>query len=106
MAQPKIGDLDNGGVYVGKSATTGEDLHASLADEPEYLTWDDAIQAAEEMRKQPPIAARLLNSTFSSVCPVVAFGAESFKLVKLFICRRVSMRTIRLFVCLVGESCA
>ena len=53
MAQPDIGDLDNGGVYVGKSATTGKDLHAALADEPEYLTWDDAIQAAEEMRKRP-----------------------------------------------------
>ena len=40
---PQIGDLDGGGVYVGKSATTGKDLHAALADEPEYLTYGDAF---------------------------------------------------------------
>src|ERR1019366_8451567 len=32
----QIGDLDGGGVYVGKSATNGKDLHAALADEREY----------------------------------------------------------------------
>jgi hypothetical protein len=50
---PQIGDLDGGGVYVGKSATTGKDLHAALADEPEYLDFDEAYEAAEQMRKQP-----------------------------------------------------
>ena len=49
---PQIGDLDDGGVYVGKSATTGKDLHAALADEPEYLTYGDAFAAAAKMRKQ------------------------------------------------------
>ena len=51
----EIGDLDGGGVYVGKSATTGKDLHAALADEPESrgLPFYEAFEAAEEMRKQP-----------------------------------------------------
>jgi len=49
----KIGDLDDGGVYVGKSATTGQDLHAAPADEPEYLTFDEAFEAAAQMSKQP-----------------------------------------------------
>lgn len=39
----QIGDRDGGGVYVGKSATTGEDLHAALTDEPEYLTYNQAM---------------------------------------------------------------
>jgi hypothetical protein len=49
----KIGELDGGGVYVGKSATTGKDLRAALADEPEYLTYSEAFEAAAEMRTQP-----------------------------------------------------
>ena len=49
----QIGDLDGGGVYVGKSATNGKDLHAAIADEPEYLTFDEAFAAAAEMRKLP-----------------------------------------------------
>src|SRR5665213_2684179 len=49
----RIGDPDGGGVYVGKSATNGKDLHAALADEPEYLTFDEAFEAAAKMRKQP-----------------------------------------------------
>lgn len=36
-----------------RSATTGKDLHAALADEPEYLTFDEAYRAAAKMRKQP-----------------------------------------------------
>jgi hypothetical protein len=52
-AELSVGDLDGGGVYVGKSATTGADLHAALADEPELLTFDEAFQAAADMRKQP-----------------------------------------------------
>ena len=50
---PQIGDLDGGGVYVGKSATNGKDLHAALADEREYMTFDEALEAAAKMRKQP-----------------------------------------------------
>jgi hypothetical protein len=42
-----------GGVYVGKSATTGRDLYAALADESEYLSLDEAFAAAAKMRKQP-----------------------------------------------------
>jgi hypothetical protein len=49
----KIGDPDDGGIYVGKSATTGKDLHTALADEPEYLGFDEAFEAAAKMRKQP-----------------------------------------------------
>jgi hypothetical protein len=49
----RIGDLDDGGVYVGKSATDGKDLHAALADEPEYLDFAEAFAAAEKMRSQP-----------------------------------------------------
>ena len=50
---PQVGDLDDGGVYVGKSATTGLPLHAALADEPEHLTFGAALAAVETMRKQP-----------------------------------------------------
>ena len=49
----KIGDPDDGGVYVGPSATDGRPLHAALADEPELLTFHEALHAAAEMRKQP-----------------------------------------------------
>ena len=49
----KIGDPDGGGVYVGLSETTGLPLHAALADEPEYLTFDEAFEAAAKMRNQP-----------------------------------------------------
>jgi hypothetical protein len=51
--QPAIGDPDDGGVYVGKSATTGKDLHAALADEPDYVTYGEAFAAAARMRQQP-----------------------------------------------------
>jgi hypothetical protein len=49
----KVGDLDKGGVYVGKSATTGKPLYAALADEPEYMTFSEAFAAAEKMKKIP-----------------------------------------------------
>src|ERR1039458_6453485 len=56
-ARPKaalrIGDLDDGGTYVGLSAENGKPLHAALADLPEYLTFDEAFEAAAKMRKQP-----------------------------------------------------
>ena len=53
---PQIGDLDDGGVYVGKSATDGKDLHASVADETEYLTYEEAIAAAEKLKSLHPTA--------------------------------------------------
>lgn len=49
----KIGDRDGGGVYVGASATDGRPLHAALADELEYLTFDEAVAAVEKIRSQP-----------------------------------------------------
>src|ERR1044072_8657785 len=49
----EIGDLDDGGVYVGKSATTGEDLHCVLSAEPAFMTFAEAFAAATEMRKIP-----------------------------------------------------
>jgi hypothetical protein len=49
----QIGDLDDGGIYVGPSAKDGKPLHAALADEPEYMTHDQVYEAAEQMRKQP-----------------------------------------------------
>ena len=49
----QIGDPDAGGIYVGKSATTGKDLHAAIHDERFYLTFDEARKAAATMRKQP-----------------------------------------------------
>lgn len=53
---PGIGDLDGGGVYVGKSATTGKGLHAAIADEPDYLTLDEALAAAEQLKSLHPTA--------------------------------------------------
>jgi hypothetical protein len=47
------GDPDDGGVYVGTSPTTGLPLHAALADEPRYLSFEGALEAAEIMRSQP-----------------------------------------------------
>jgi hypothetical protein len=52
----KIGDLDDGGICVGLSATDGKPLHAVLADEPEYLTFDEALAAAERLKSLHPTA--------------------------------------------------
>jgi hypothetical protein len=52
-ATPQIGDLDDGGIYVGLSAENGKPLHAALADEPEYLTYEEALAVAARMSKQP-----------------------------------------------------
>ena len=49
----QIGDLDDGGIYVGPSAEDGRPLHTALADESEYLTLDEAYAVAEKMREQP-----------------------------------------------------
>ncbi len=55
-AAPRIGDLDNGGVYVGPSAEDGRPLHAALSDEPEYLTYNEALAAAERLKSEHPTA--------------------------------------------------
>jgi hypothetical protein len=53
---PKIGDLDDGGVYVGLSAEDGKPLHAALADEPDYKTYEEALAAAERLKALHPTA--------------------------------------------------
>src|SRR5260370_38706199 len=67
----KIGDLDDGGIYVGLSAENGKPLHAALADEPEYMTLDEAFAAAEQLKSLDPTAhvptpKELDNNTFNS----------------------------------------
>ena len=52
----KIGDPDDGGVYVGLSEEDGKPLHAALADEPEYLTYEEALAAAEQLKSEHPTA--------------------------------------------------
>ncbi len=53
-ARPKaalqIGDLDDGGIYVGLSADDGRPLHAALADLPEYKTYGEALAAADQLK--------------------------------------------------------
>ncbi len=61
VAQPPISDLqagapDDGGVYVGLSAEDGKPLHAALADEPEYLSYDGALAAADRLKSVHPTA--------------------------------------------------
>jgi hypothetical protein len=51
-----IGDLDDGGVYVGLSAEHGKPLHAALADLPDYKTYDGALAAAERLKSLHPTA--------------------------------------------------
>jgi len=59
-AKPKtaieIGDLDDGGIYVGLSAENGKPLHAALADLSEYKTFDEALAAAEQLKAAHPTA--------------------------------------------------
>ena len=59
-ARPKaalqIGDLDDGGTYVGLSAENGKPLHAALADLPDYKTYEEALAAAEQLTSLHPTA--------------------------------------------------
>ncbi|MGC2468045.1 MAG: hypothetical protein WA517_22835 [Candidatus Acidiferrum sp.] len=55
-AAPQIGDLDDGGIYVGLSAEDGRPLHAALADLPEYKTYEEALAAAEQLKTAHPTA--------------------------------------------------
>src|ERR1019366_9357047 len=52
----EIGDLDDGGVYVGLSAENGKPLHAALADLPDYKTYKEALAAAEQLKSVHPTA--------------------------------------------------
>ena len=52
----QIGDLDDGGVYVGLSASSGKPLRAALADLRDYKTYEEALDAAEELKSQHPTA--------------------------------------------------
>src|ERR1039458_6115435 len=59
-ARPKaalqIGDLDDGGTYVGLSAENGKPLHAALADLPDCKTYEEALAAAEQLKSLHPTA--------------------------------------------------
>ena len=52
----RIGDLDDGGTYVGLSASSGKPLHAALADLPDYKTYEEALAAAEQLKSLHPTA--------------------------------------------------
>jgi hypothetical protein len=52
----RIGDLDDGGTYVGLSAENGKPLHAALADLPDYKTYEEALAAAEQLKSLHPTA--------------------------------------------------
>ena len=52
----QIGDLDDGGTYVGLSAENGKPLHAALADLPDYKTYEEALAAAEQLKSLHPTA--------------------------------------------------
>jgi len=52
----QVGDLDDGGVYVGLSAENGKPLHAGLADLPDYKTYEEALAAAEQLKSLHPTA--------------------------------------------------
>jgi hypothetical protein len=54
--EPQIGDPDDGGIYVGLSASDGKPLHAALADEREYKTYGGALEAAEKLKSLHPSA--------------------------------------------------
>lgn len=52
----QIGDLDDGGVYVGLSAEDGKPLHAALADLSKFKTYREAFAAAEQLKSVHPSA--------------------------------------------------
>jgi hypothetical protein len=52
----QVGDLDDGGVYVGLSATDGRPLHAALADLRDYKNFQEALAAAERLKLLHPTA--------------------------------------------------
>jgi hypothetical protein len=54
--KPDIGDPDDGGIYVGLSASDGKPLHAAVADLPEYKTYEEALAAADQLKSLHPSA--------------------------------------------------
>jgi hypothetical protein len=56
QAAVQVGNLDDGGVYVGRSAEDGNPLHAALADLPDYKTHEEALAAAEQLKSVHPTA--------------------------------------------------
>jgi hypothetical protein len=52
----QIGDLDDGGVYVGLSAENDKPLHAAVADLPDYKTYEEALAAAVQLKALRPTA--------------------------------------------------
>ena len=55
-AAPRIGDLDDGGVYIGLSAENGKPLHAALKDLPDYKTYEEALATADQLKAAHPTA--------------------------------------------------
>ena len=51
---PQIGDLDDGGIYVGLSAEDDKPLHSALKDLPDYKTYEEALAAAEQLKSLHP----------------------------------------------------
>jgi hypothetical protein len=56
QAASQIGELDDGGIYVGLSAEDGQPLHAALQDLPGYKTYEAALAAAELLKAAHPTA--------------------------------------------------
>jgi len=56
VTSAEVGDLDDGGVYVGLSAEDGRPLHCALADLPECKTYEEALAAAEQLKSLHPTA--------------------------------------------------
>jgi hypothetical protein len=52
----QIGDLGDGGIYIGPSADNGGPLHAAPADLPDYKTYEEALTAAEQLKAVHPTA--------------------------------------------------
>jgi hypothetical protein len=51
-----VGELHDGGIYVGLSAENGNSLHAALADLPDHKTYEEALAAAAELKSLHPTA--------------------------------------------------
>jgi hypothetical protein len=52
----RIGELDDGGIYVGLSAENGQPLHAAFQDLPGYMTYKAALAAAAQLKSVHPTA--------------------------------------------------
>ena len=52
----RVGDVDDGGVYVGLSVSSGEPPDAALADPLDCKTYAEALDAADELKSVHPTA--------------------------------------------------